>query len=131
MIIMIIIKKNIQKKNNINLDTPENINYKLISIDYNFNSLSKKKINKKRNEELVLPITNIFKTFQVNKYKNIINNISEDFPTKIVPIFRRTGYSLYNKKIDKRNNIKNLKKINIYNTMNNQNQSDINLGFPL
>ena len=125
------IKKNIQKKNNINLDTPENINYKLISIDYNFNSLSKKKINKKRNEELVLPITNIFKTFQVNKYKNIINNISEDFPTKIVPIFRRTGYSLYNKKIDKRNNIKNLKKINIYNTMNNQNQSDINLGFPL
>ena len=122
-------KKNILKKNNINLDIPENINYKLISIDYNFNSPLKKKKNKTGNdEELILPITNIFKTFQVNKYKNIINNISEDFPNKIIPIFEKTRNSLYSKKMNKHNSIK---KINIYKRMNNKNQSDLNLGIHL
>ena len=105
-------KKIILKKNKIHLGTPKNINYKLISFNYNFNSSSKNKINKTRNaQELILPITNIFKTFQVNKYKHIINNISDDFSSKIVPVDGEVEYSLNNKKIDNHNNIKN---INIY-----------------
>ena len=97
-------KKNNMKKINLNFKNPENIiNFKLITLDNNFKSPKKNYLYKTRNdEELVLPPKNIFKTFQVNKYKNIINNISDDFPTKIVPIFTRTGYSYFNKKEDKK-----------------------------
>ena len=111
------------------MDTPENINYKVISLDNNYHSpLGSKKYKSRNNQELVLHITNLFKTFQVNKYKNIINNIEEDFPTKISSVFGRTGYSIYNKKKDNPNNFKNMKNINII-KMKNQSQSDVDLGF--
>ena len=112
---------------NNNMDTPENIHYKLISLDNKYHtSLNNKKYKTRNKLELVLPITNIFETFQVKKYKNIINNITEDFPTKISPIFGRTGYSIYNKKDEK---YKNFNNINIYKkSKNNQSQPEINLG---
>ena len=122
------LRKNI---NNKNTDIPENINYKIINLDNNkYNSsLNKRRYNTRNNEELILPIKNIFKTFQVNKYKNIINNIKEDFPTKISPSFGRTGYSVY-KKNDKQKKsiIKNTKNINIYKKPKNQSHSEFDLG---
>ena len=125
-------QSNIKNTININtINTPENINYKLISFDNNYHSpLGRQhKVKTRNNPELILPIANVFKTFQVNKYKNIINNIEEDFPTKISPIFGRTGYSVYNKRQDNQISIKNMKNTNIYRKTKNQNQSDMDLGF--
>ena len=123
--------KNTINTNSINTDTPENINYKLISFDNNYHSPLniQQKSKTRNNHELLLPITNIFKTFQVNKYKNIINNIEDYFPSKISPIFGRTGYFVYNKRKDIQKHNKNLKNnINIYRKTKNQNETDVDLG---
>ena len=109
-----------------NMDVPENVNYKIISLDNKYrSSLSNQKKRTRNKLEIFLPITNIFETFQVNKYKNIVNNITEDFPTKISPIFGRTGYSIYNKHHEKYKTIKNM---NVYRKRRNQSDVEINLG---
>jgi hypothetical protein len=101
-----------KRKRIYNIDIPNSINYKIISLDNKYHTPLNDQKNRTRNKiEILLPITNIFETFQVNKYKNIVNNITEDFPTKITPIFGRTGYSIYNKSKEKYKTIKN---INIY-----------------
>ena len=120
------------RKNINNKKAPEIINYKVINLDnnkYNNSSINKQKYITRNNEELMLPITNIFKTFQVNKYRHIINNIKEDVPTKISPTFGRTGYSVYNKKNEKQKNIiKNTKNNNAYKNQKNQSHSEFDLG---
>ena len=56
---------------------PERLNFKFISLDNQFKmALNKKKIKLRNNHELLLStqITNAFKTFQMKKSKEIINN---------------------------------------------------------
>ena len=56
---------------------PDKLNFKFISLDDQFKTaLNKKKIRFRNNPELLLsiPITNAFKTFQIRKNKDIINN---------------------------------------------------------
>ena len=115
-----------KRKRIYNMDIPDSVNYKIISLDNKYHTPLNDQKNKTRNKiEILLPITNIFETFQVNKFKNIVNNITEDFPTKITPIFGRTGYSIYNKGREKYKTIKN---INIYKKSKNQSQIELNLG---
>ena len=114
-------RKNFIKKNNLIIENHKNKNNnRLITLDNNFKSPMKKHIFKSRNnEELVLPITNTFKTFQVNK--NIVNNVTEEFPAHKIPIFSRTGFSYYSKKQDKKRNLNNFNKYK-----KNENQSIFN-----
>lgn len=122
-------KKNYNTESNtikhINLDTPEKINFKLISLDTAKNN-SNSPINKKKtrnNIEVVGPITDIFQTFQVKKYKSVIKNITDELPTKISPIFGSTGYSFYSRKIEQFKNINNNNK-----KITNHNISEVSLG---
>ena len=119
-------KKNYNTESNIikqiNLDTPEKISFKMVSLDTaknNSNSPIIKKITR-NNIEVVAPITDIFQTFQVKKYKSVIKNITDEIPTKISPIFGRTGYSFYNRKVDQFKNMNNINK--------NHNISEVSLG---
>ena len=64
----------IKNKNDKNKDK---LNFKFISLDNQFRlALNKKKIHLRNNPELLLsvPITNAFKTFQIRKNKEMINN---------------------------------------------------------
>ena len=124
-------KKNYNTDSNtikhINFDTPEKINFKMISLDIaKNNSNSNSSLNKKKtrnNNEVVGPITDIFQTFQVKKYKSVIKNITDDLPTKISPSFGSTGYSFYNRKVEQFKNMNNNNKKN-----KNHNISEVNLG---
>lgn len=122
-------KKNYNTESNtikhINLDTPEKISFKMISLDTaknNSNSQSNKK-KTRNNVEVVGPITDIFQTFQVKKYKSVIKNITDELPTKISPIFGSTGYSFYSRKVEQFKNMNNINKKN-----KNHNISEVNLG---
>ena len=120
-------KKNYNTESNtikhLNLDTPEKISFKMISLDTAKNNSNSPIIKKKtRNKiEVVAPITDIFQTFQVKKYKNVIKNITDELPTKISPIFGSTGYSFYSRKVEQFKNMNNINK-------KNHNISEVNLG---
>ena len=120
-------KKNYNTESNtikhLNLDTPEKISFKMISLDTAKNNSNSPIIKKKtRNKiEVVAPITDIFQTFQVKKYKSVIKNITDELPTKISPIFGSTGYSFYSRKVEQFKNMNNINK-------KNHNISEVNLG---
>ena len=76
---------------NKNDNNPERLSFKFISLDNQFKmALNKKKTHFRNNPELLLsvPITNVFKTFQIRKNKEMINNknymnIGQSFNNKI------------------------------------------------
>ena len=108
----------------INSDIPDKINFKMISLDTDKNNSNSPVIKKKsrNNIEVVAPITDIFQTFEVKKYKSVLKNITDEIPTKISPIFGSTGYSFYSRKVDQYKSMNNINKKN-----KNHNISEINL----
>ena len=73
-------RKNVETQSNIvikNNKIPERLNLKFISLDNQFkNALRKKKFQIRNNPELFFstPLTNVFKTFQIRKNKEMINS---------------------------------------------------------
>ena len=88
-------QSNIKNKNE---KIHEKLNFKFISLDNQFKlALNKKKIRFRNNPELLLsvPITNVFKTFQARKNKEIVNNQN----------YLKFGQSFHNKIEEKKGNI--------------------------
>ena len=88
-------QSNIKNKNE---KIHEKLNFKFISLDNQFKlALNKKKIRFRNNPELLLsvPITNVFKTFQARKNKEIVNNQN----------YLKFGQSFNNKIEEKKGNI--------------------------